>query len=512
VVVMIMRIQIALVFAAAVALSGCSPGISDGSKEASAGSADFSTFVAIGDSLTAGYADGALYRDIQQYSLALIMAQQFALAGGGEFDQPLMPVGATGSLNFAGTDLDRPDRVVLAATPDPENPLSPQTITPVQSTDIQVRVDGAGMFSNMGIPGMKSFHMMAPGYGTLSLAAIGGGLANPYFARFASSDATSVVADINAQMPSFFTFWVGANDILLYALDGGTQTNAPATDPPYGLTTIDMTDPAVFALQYNAALAAVKNASNKGVLVNIPEVATIPHFTTIPFDSIPLTASQVNDLATLTGGYDTVLNIAVGANLIDADEAERRRINYQEGQNPILISDESLVDLSGILIPPFDGLAALNQARPATAEDFILLTTLSKLGEEQTPGDPSTKWGVTLPLADRDALVKLEVQQIETARVAYNATIKAAADADPDLLFFDAAAKLRELNDSGIDYGSGTITSEFATGGGFSLDGVHPTARGYAVIANEIFRVINAGFDAFIPGVDPNDYPTVPIQ
>jgi hypothetical protein len=41
---------------------------------------------------------------------------------------------------------------------------------------------------------------------------------------------------------------------------------------------------------------------------------------------------------------------------------------------------------------------------------------------------------------------------------------------------------------------------------------VHPTARGYAVIANEIFKVINTGFDAYIPPVDPSDYTTVFYQ
>ena len=71
---------------------------------------------------------------------------------------------------------------------------------------------------------------------------------------------------------------------------------------------------------------------------------------------------------------------------------------------------------------------------------------------------------------------------------------------------------LDELNTSGIFYGTGGITSTYATGGGFSLDGVHPTARGYAVIANDIIEVINNGFGANIPPVDPNAYTTVFIQ
>ncbi|WP_313791193.1 hypothetical protein [Lacinutrix neustonica] len=57
---------------------------------ATAGSANFSTFVSLGNSLTAGYADGALYKIAQENSMPSIMAEQFAKVGGGAFTQPLM--------------------------------------------------------------------------------------------------------------------------------------------------------------------------------------------------------------------------------------------------------------------------------------------------------------------------------------------------------------------------------------------------------------------------------------
>ena len=44
------------------------------------GSADFSNFVSVGNSLTSGYADGALYLTGQQNSFPNILAGQFALA------------------------------------------------------------------------------------------------------------------------------------------------------------------------------------------------------------------------------------------------------------------------------------------------------------------------------------------------------------------------------------------------------------------------------------------------
>ena len=54
---------------------------------ASAGSANFSKYVALGNSITAGYADNALYREGQDNSYPSILAHQFALAGGGALVQ-----------------------------------------------------------------------------------------------------------------------------------------------------------------------------------------------------------------------------------------------------------------------------------------------------------------------------------------------------------------------------------------------------------------------------------------
>src|SRR5690606_21244311 len=67
------------------------------------GSADFSRYVALGNSLTAGYRDGALYIDGQNESYPSIVASQMKLAGGGDFRQPLMAdnLGGIHSVGFS---------------------------------------------------------------------------------------------------------------------------------------------------------------------------------------------------------------------------------------------------------------------------------------------------------------------------------------------------------------------------------------------------------------------------
>lgn len=485
----------------ALLLGACGAEISDSADdfEPSAGSADFSTFLALGDSLTAGFADGTLYRHGQVGSYPAIMAAQFAEVGGGAFAQPLMPVAATGSLTLGAIDLGLSDRLVLVPTGNPERPASPAEITPSISTEIGAPL--VGPFNNLGVPGAKSYHVTAASYG--DAAGVGGGTANPYFVRFRSLAATSMAADAAALAPTFFVLWIGNNDVLSYATSGGVGVQG-AGAPPYGAN--DITDPAVFPAIYNGILGAINTMANRGVLVNIPDVTTIPYFTTVPFNSIPLDAATAATLNGLFNAYNNGVNGLVGiAPGLTAEEAASRQINFVAGNNRILILDDSLTDLTGFN-------AALTNMRQATADDYIVLPAASKLGTEQIPGNPTTVWGVSNPLLDADVLTAAEVAIVEAARVQFNMTIEGIAAGDPTLALLDADALLVELNESGILYGSGGISSTFAQGGGFSLDGVHPTARGYAVIANEMFKVIKEAFGANIRPVDPNDYTTVFYQ
>ncbi|MEX0316059.1 MAG: G-D-S-L family lipolytic protein, partial [Allomuricauda sp.] len=120
--------------------------------------------------------------------------------------------------------------------------------------------------------------------------------------------------------------------------------------------------------------------------------------------------------------------------------------------------------------------------------------------------------GVTYPLEDKWVLTPEEQTAIGTALAAYNATIEALAT-QYDLAFVDANALLAELNANGLPLADGsTVTSTFATGGGFSLDGVHPAPRGYAILANAFIAAINAKFGSDLPGVNPLDYTGLYIE
>lgn len=461
-------------------ISACSP--SDPTNKTvgnsgtqSSGNASFIKFVAIGDSLTAGYTDGALYLLGQQNSFPLMLAQQFAAADGVavNFTQPLVDDNLGGMLIGGVFDPNVIDnRLVLDS--EAEKPVRLEGMPTTEVTNVQT-----GPFNNMGVPGAKAIHLGVAGYGA----------GNPYFARFASSAGASMIGDAVAQAPSFYVMWIGNNDVLGYATSGGDGSDA-------------ITPPATFTGAYNQLVLDFKNANSavQGVLINIPDVSTIPYFTTVPYNPVPLDQASADQLNAAYAPYNAGIQAAFDAGAIPAAELAQRTIAFTAGQNAVVIEDETLTPVGAPLY------------RQATASDLIVLPTSSKLGTESVTGDPATIWGLGTPLVDADVLIPSEIAEIDVARTAFNATIKAAADADVNLAFLDAAAIMTQLSTTGIDYGTGSISSEFVKGGAFSLDGVHPTARGYAVIANSIIGVINKDFSANVYKVDPATYHTILLK
>lgn len=496
----------ALILSAAIALVACETDFKDKVTDAGfyhSGEADLSTFVAVGNSLTAGYTDNALYKDAQNYSYPNILASRFAFAGGEDFKQPMMDDNY-GGLLLNGQKL-ADTRMVLSF--DAEGNANPTNLDAEPTTDITNTLSGP--FNNMGVPGAKSYHLVAKGYG--NIAGVAAGQANPYFVRFASEPNTSVIADAMALDASFFSLWIGNNDILGYATSGGSGIDQAGNLDPTTYGGNDITDPNVFRLVYQELVGALVADGAKGILSNLPDVTTIPYFNTVPVHSIPMDESTAAMVNGIFGQYNQVLGSLQMAGILSEEEASNRKINFQAGANAPIIVDKDLTDIGAIL--QGQGLDAqtaglLSQLRQANSEDLLLLPSMSVLGTLANPNDPMSIMGVAVPLSDELVLTKIEQEKVATATTAYNTTIKALAEAN-DLAFFDANSMMRQLSEDGVAYDAGVLTADYVTGGAFSLDGVHPTARGYAYIANEMVRIINDKYNAELPNVNIGEFPTV---
>ena len=377
--------------------------------EASSGSLDLSSYVALGDSYSAGYVDGALGRETQVESLPAILAQQFALAGGGAFKQPLMPEGKS----IGGTAIDEQGTLNGYFQLQVVN----QQLTPVPTVgDMEVFGDivgDQGPFNNMAVPGAKASHLLTPLFSTPEVG-------NPYFVRFASNPGqSSVLSDALRAQPTFFSLWIGGNDVLTSAIAGGSD---------------DITPPQEFAAYINLLMEALAAEGRPGVIANIPSIEALPYF------------------------------------------------SFVGTQLPTAIAVEDPAEDAG-----FRGLR--------TGEK-VLLPALQKLGEGYGQ--------VAKPLPAQFFLSLDELEAISTAIAGYNEVIAEAA-AEHNLALVDMHGMMERLK-TGMVVDGNNYSSTFISGQVLSLDGIHATPRGYAIIANEFIRAINAKYQAAIPLVNVNDY------
>lgn len=458
--------------------------------EYTSGSANFSNYVAVGNSLTAGFSDLALFIDGQTASFPNMLAENFALAGGGSFNIPFM-ADNLGGLTLGGTPISGNRLFLDFSSGDP----LPTEVEGMGMTEVSNVLSGS--FNNMGVPGAKSYHLIAPGYG--NVAGVAAGLANPYFARFASAPDATVIGDAAAQNPTFFTLWIGSNDILGYATSGGSGVDQTGNLDPSTYGGSDITDPTAFAGIYDGLLQTLTANGANGAIANIHDVTSIPFFTTVPYNPVPLDAATAGLLNGAYATYNGTLDQLVGI-FITQEEADRRKISFSEGEtNAVVLIDEDLTDLTGV--DP-----ALINMRQATEDDLLVLTSRTFIGTLANPMDPTSINGVAVPLADQWVLTPEEQDAVATALASYNQTIEALAT-QYDLALIDCNSFLRDVAENGFQLSDGSIlTDTFATGGGFSLDGVHPSPRGYALAANLFIDAINAKFGSNLPGVEPLDY------
>ncbi|MEZ4779990.1 MAG: G-D-S-L family lipolytic protein [Flavobacteriaceae bacterium] len=466
--------------------------------ELTAGSADFSKYVSLGASFTAGYTDGALFMASQENSFPNILSQQFAALGGGEFSQPLMNDNIGGLL--LGGNLIQEPRLYF-------NGSGPVRLDAMPTTEVSNII--AGPYNNMGVPGAKSFHLVANGYGNVAGVALG--LANPYYARMASSPNASMLEDALAQNPTFFTLSeVGGNDVLSFATSGGSGVDQTGNLDPSTYGPNDITDPNVFASVFSSLVGALTTNGAKGVVTNVPYVTSLPYFTTVPYNPVPLDVATVTQLnaayAQYNGGVAQALAYLVSIGVINQAEANeelaKRTINFTEGQNAVVLLDEDLIDLTAVN-------PALISMRQATAEDLLVLPSASFIGT-LVDNNPLLINGVSVPLEDKWVLTTTESNSVKVATDAYNATIESVASS-AGLALVDLNGILQEASTTGITFDNYTLTTQLVLGGLVSLDGIHLTARGYALMANKFLEAIDDTYGSnFIPAgqtAKAGDYP-----
>lgn len=456
-------------------LAGCQPDIDE--PKADRGTADFTRYIAVGNSLTAGYADGGLYLEGQQNSYPSILAGQFKAAGGGDFVQPLFnqpnQQNGTGYLRLAGFTA-----AGLPVTANVTTNLAVRGLSPSGGA-LYTRYDNA--INNLGVPGIRMSDIETAGYGSVQ--------GNAYFERITptATPTQTYLARVAASTPTFFTNWLGNNDVLLYATAGAAANT--------------MTDVATFTDKNNKLIDALTANGAKGLVASIPNVTTVPFFNTVgPSLKATLTAGSVPGLVITTGalapGQANTRRSITTADIRGADGVGRQLLTLTASPYAALIGRPT-----GKYWRDF-----YQQARPslpATVPNLTVFLLAMQVDTTQLFGlSTGNPFPSTLVLDDT------EQTAVVTRTNELNQALRTKATAK-GLSFFDVNTFFTNVAGSGYATNGVTNTAAFISGNLFSLDGVHLTPRGYSIIANEMIKVINSTYGSTIQTVNPDAYRAV---
>ncbi|RKY98186.1 MAG: hypothetical protein DRQ13_03815 [Ignavibacteriae bacterium] len=418
------------------------------------GNANFTRFVSIGNSLTAGYQSSSLYKSAQQYSYGKLIADVMGVS----FEQPLVGDPGTGG------------RLEIES-------LSPFTLFTNPNAGAPLNLNYPAPYNNLGVPGAFVYDILNATNSSDNFTAVFAGVPNPMFDLILRNSALNIGSQFqqaSALNPTFVTLWIGNNDVLGFATSGGTRPAEP-TDVP------------TFTALYGATGGALATLEADVVVCNIPDVSTIPFFTTVgPQIALGVPWSQLALLG-VPGLF------------------------YQEHGNTgpsMTVFADSLTLLTGGVLVTLTGSTYASLVGTPTGKfyrDFGFPGLPPGIDTTQAFGvHPQNPWP--------DALI-LDSGEMVTATTtvdAYNTVIANVAGAnDFGLVDINVFFKNIRANDftGGTDINGIAFTTMYVTGGIFSLDGVHPTGQGQAIIANEFIKITNSKFNAKIPLIDVSTIP-----
>ncbi|HTX03912.1 MAG TPA: SGNH/GDSL hydrolase family protein [Candidatus Acidoferrales bacterium] len=237
--------------------------------------------------------------------------------------------------------------------------------------------------------------------------------------------------------PTLTTVWLGANDVLKYALSGGAFGPTPASSVQSDLMTIVQT---------------MQQGGSQVAIGNLPDVLLTPLFVSIPNVPVQATDPLTVLIQTLSSGA-----IPAGTALTIAN--------------------------------------AVVAANSLTAGSYITFSAMSSILAVATGGAVPSNL-----VSSDEALTATFAAQVQTQNTAYNTAIAAVASATGAALV-DIHALFVQAAQSGVAVNPPHCCTLTPFGGLTSFDQLHPSYTGYAIIANAWISAINAKFGTTIPAV-----------
>ncbi len=410
------------------------------------GEADFSRFYTVGNSLTAGYQNGALYQSAQEFSFGKIIADRV----GASFEQPIISdPGFGGRLEFEGFDSN-------------QNPV----IVTNSETGGPLNINYPAPYNNLGIPGALLFDLLnatnanncASGLNPINPRP------NPFFNLILRNQALNLgsqISQLKASNPTLITLWAGNNDILGYYLSGGKIPFTPLVN---------------FNYLFNSLGDSLELTNADVFIANIPNVERIPFVATFG----PKIAESIKE--------------AYQAGTIMGLFLENDPVPYSPNE---LKNLEGMVTLAGKKLAPLIGIPTGKAYLDSDGNYNI------------PPGIDTTKaFGLhpQNPFPDKFSLSREELADASGMVEQYNEVIADLCE-NKGFSLVDINALFKEVYDGGLVENGIKFTTDYITGNLFSLDGIHPTSQAYGIIANRFILAINEKLGAEIPLVNVSIIP-----
>ncbi|MEK7484023.1 MAG: SGNH/GDSL hydrolase family protein [Planctomycetota bacterium] len=405
-------------------------------------------FVVIGDSLSSGYQSGGLSEEFQINSYPNQMARQMGKES--EFEQPIVNFPGIGG-TLGRTPLRFENGIIF------DEPL---LVDPFSLLD---NITLTRPYDNLGIPGAALFDTQNTLFDS----------SNPFFEvvlrnpLLGNSTQLEQALDLN---PSLLVVWIGNNDILASATNGGDVSLITPT--------------AQFQNEYSDLLTEIRDRTGAFVVLgNIPNVTDIPFVNAL--DGIFRTDTILGPTPVPVVFDTTFTPVDFGAGLYIP------LLTTESNLAHVLISGLGAYQ-SGIGIPDQTALEGYG---------FNSLTAAALVAGMQGAGLITS--GIALP--GTTTMTVSEETAISNAEASFNTSIQSLA-LQFNMPVVDLRSSLTTLNSIGIEGFTGNYVLQDPINTAFSLDGVHANNAGYAIIANLLITAINDSFSVNIPLTDPEIY------
>ena len=369
----------------------------------------FRSYVAIGNSITAGWQSGGINDSTQQQAYPRLLATQMGTPY--KYASLVNPGCPAPVANFQ-------TQAKVGGTTAPACSLR----TPASVTDI---------LNNVGVPDARVLDPISPTT-----------VASNALTTFVLGGKTQVQRALDAR-PTFVSIWIGANNVLQAAYTGILVPRAGVSNGIVGTQ-------AEFQASYDAMIKQLLDSMPglKGVLIGVPDASAIP---------LMSSAALIASSAQIQGAMAAVAG------------------------KPVAV-DPNCVGSTALVTKPL----LLNLIKAGTHPPVITC--------QPSPADTSNTVGNLFIL---DAT---ERAQLSAFIAGLNAYIKSKADAI-GFAYWDPNPTLTGIRNTAqsLTFPNFAATGTFGTA--FSLDGVHPSAEGQKLIANNLITVVNSKYGTTLKAI-----------